>query len=126
MRFEELARRILNEMRADMKEIYQPAAIIALIYHGGTTTLDVIHEELERRRRERNNDALPRPRSKTKEKPCHWLTRSGIICEDAASSERYQLRDFETYTPPQLTAIVALCEESIAEWNRRHPVNDEE
>src|SRR5262245_37625514 len=105
MCFEDLARRILTEMRAEMKEIYQPAGIICLIYHGAEATLDDIHDALEGRRRERDPQAQPRTRSQTKVKPCQWLQRE-IIREVQEGSERYELRDFADYTPQQLTAIV--------------------
>ena len=48
MLYGDLARWVLGTMR--MSEVYQPAAIVCLIYHGGTATLDQIHAQLENRR----------------------------------------------------------------------------
>lgn len=114
MTYVKLANWILSTMRP--QEIYQPAAIICLIYHGGTATLEEIHTHLESRRRERDRPFEEREASKTKEMPCQVLIDNGVIGEEPKG--RYNLLDFDTYSAQQLTAIVALCEDSIAHWNR--------
>ena len=110
----DLATWILSKMRP--QEIYQPAAIVCLIYHGGTATLEQVHAQLEMRRRERDRPFVERGLSETRGMPCHVLISNGVISEEPKGT--YHLLDFETYSPQQLTAIIALCEDSIAHWNR--------
>jgi hypothetical protein len=99
-----------------MSEVYQPAAIICLIYHGGTAKLQEIHAQLEARRRERDRPFEEREESATRGMPCQVLIDNELIEEEPKGT--YHLRDFDAYSPQQLTAIIALCEDSIAHWNR--------
>jgi hypothetical protein len=105
-----------------MSEMYQPAAIICLIYHGGTATLDAIHQQLEMRRRERDRPFQARELTDTRKMPCQVLVDNGVIEEEPKGT--YRLLDFDTYSPQQLTAIIALCEDSIAYWNRNRKVEE--
>jgi hypothetical protein len=120
MRYRELANWILGDMR--MSEMYQPAAIISLIYHGGTATLEQLHAHLEMRRQERDPTVAARELSETRTSPCQVLVGNGVASEPEKG--RYVFLDFDTYTPQQLTAIVALCEDSIAHWNRNRKVEE--
>ena len=117
MLYRDLANWILGTMR--MSEIYQPAAIVCLIYHGGTATLEEIHAQLENRRRERDRPFVEREVAETRSMPCQVLVGNNVVSE--APKGTYHLLDFETYSPQQLTAIIALCEDSIAHWNRNRP-----
>lgn len=120
MRYRELANWILSEMR--MSEMYQPAAIISLIYHGGTATLEQIHSQLEMRRLERDPSVPARELSETRTMPCQVLVGNGVASEPQKGI--YTLLDFDTYSPQQLTAIVALGEDCIAHWNRHRKVEE--
>src|SRR5262245_33871361 len=102
MQYTDLATWVLGGMR--MSEVYQPSAIICLIYRGGTATLQQIHDHLEMRRRERDPTIEERALSDTRQMPCDVLVNNNIIRE--ISKHTYEFRDFESYTPQQLTAIV--------------------
>lgn len=117
MQYRELATWLLGDMRP--QEVYQPAAIVCLIYHGGTATLEQIHAQLESRRRERDRPFEERAISKTRDQPCQVLVDNGVI--EKQEKDVYRLIDFDTYSPHQLTAIVGLCEDCIAHWNRNRP-----
>lgn len=113
MKYRELCGWILNTMR--MSEIYQPAAIVCLMFRGGVATLEQIHDEIELRRQEREPAIHPRTLSETKKMPCEVLCENGVIQD---SQRGYVLLDYENYTPQQRTAIIAICEDRIADWNR--------
>jgi hypothetical protein len=120
MRYQELAEWVLLRMR--MSEVYQPAAIICLIYRDGTASLQEIHKHLEMRRKEHDPATDEREIAETKEMPCDVLVKNKVIREKP--KKQYELLDFRTYTPQQLTAIVALCEGRIADWNRTRPIEE--
>ncbi len=120
MQYRDLAHWILHTMR--MSEVYQPAAIIGVIYRGGTASLAEIHQFLELRRRERNPAVAERSLPDTREMPCKVLVSNGVF--EAVGSDAFRLTDFGTFTPQQLTAIIAICEDRIADWNRNRPPED--
>jgi hypothetical protein len=85
-------------------------------------SLQEIHDHLEMRRKERDPAIEQREIAETKQMPCDVLVKNKVIRE--GSKKQYEFLDFKTYTPQQLTAIVALCEGRIADWNRTRSIEE--